>query len=204
MSSRKIKSVLMLEGQFLSFVAGSEFKYFNLLTVEGEHCIKLSKELRRSLMPLQPGDRLQILGEKSVDWQTGVVKLKAHRLLVGAAMPLPAMPVAAQSQRPQPEPAPKITRILFCQKSDCMKRGGNAVCAALAAALDERQLNDRVSLSGTGCMKNCKAGPNLAIPGKGKYDRVTVGQVPDLIDKHFPACASEVSASTSLSAMAIS
>ena len=61
---------------------------------------------------------------------------------------------------------------MVCQKSDCMKRGGKAVCQALEAALSDRGLEDQVTIKGTGCMKNCKAGPNLVMPDKTRYSRI--------------------------------
>ncbi|OBQ32475.1 MAG: (Fe-S)-binding protein, partial [Anabaena sp. CRKS33] len=43
-----------------------------------------------------------------------------------------------------------------------------------------------VAIKGTGCMKNCKAGPNLVMPDKTRYSKVKAEQVPALINKHFP------------------
>ncbi|MCV3212277.1 (2Fe-2S) ferredoxin domain-containing protein [Plectonema radiosum NIES-515] len=75
--------------------------------------------------------------------------------------------------------------ILVCQKSDCMKRGGTGVCRALESALSDRSLSNEVTIKGTGCMKNCKAGPNLVMPDKTRYSRIQEKQVPALLDKHF-------------------
>ncbi len=66
-----------------------------------------------------------------------------------------------------------------------MKRGGDGVCRALESALSDRSLSDEVTIKGTGCMKNCKAGPNLVMPDKTRYSRIQEKQVPALIDKHF-------------------
>ncbi len=75
--------------------------------------------------------------------------------------------------------------ILVCQKSDCMKRGADGVCRAMESALSDRSLSNEVTIKGTGCMKNCKAGPNLVMPDKTRYSRIQEKQVPALIDKHF-------------------
>ena len=75
--------------------------------------------------------------------------------------------------------------ILVCQKSDCMNRGGKTLCQALEATLSDRGLEDQVTIKGTGCMKNCKAGPNLVMPDKTRYNRIQAAQVPALIDKYF-------------------
>jgi len=67
-----------------------------------------------------------------------------------------------------------------------MKRGGKALCQALEGELKNCGLQDNVTIKGTGCMKNCKAGPNLVMPDKTRYSRIEAGQVPALINKHFP------------------
>ncbi|MFN5895665.1 MAG: (2Fe-2S) ferredoxin domain-containing protein, partial [Dolichospermum sp.] len=79
----------------------------------------------------------------------------------------------------------KVQTILVCQKSDCMKRGGKALCQALESELTNYGLENSVAIKGTGCMKNCKAGPNLVMPDKTRYSKVKAEQVADLIDKHF-------------------
>jgi len=79
----------------------------------------------------------------------------------------------------------KTQTILVCQKSDCMKRGGKALCQALESELINNGLENSVTIKGTGCMKNCKAGPNLVMPDKTRYSKIKPAQVPVLIDKHF-------------------
>ncbi|MGA7936768.1 MAG: (2Fe-2S) ferredoxin domain-containing protein, partial [Kovacikia sp.] len=45
---------------------------------------------------------------------------------------------------------------------------------------------EQVTIRGTGCMKDCKAGPNLVVmPGKCRYSRVTPQEIPELLAKHF-------------------
>ena len=69
-----------------------------------------------------------------------------------------------------------------------MNRGGKAVCRALEAALSHRGLQDQVMIKGTGCMKKCKAGPNIVMPDKTRYSRIPSTQVPAIMDKHFAHC----------------
>ena len=78
------------------------------------------------------------------------------------------------------------TKILVCQKSDCQKRGGAAVCKALENALNARGLEDKVTIQGTGCLKQCKAGPNIVLmPDKTRYSRIKPAEIPAIVDKHF-------------------
>lgn len=79
----------------------------------------------------------------------------------------------------------KVQTILICQKSDCMQRGSKALCQALEFELKNNGLENSVAIKGTGCMKNCKAGPNLVMPDKTRYSKIKAEQVPVLINKHF-------------------
>lgn len=185
MSKFKSKQVseFSLEGRFLGFEFedGYKLKYLRMGTSEGESCIKLCKELRASFaLQLIPGDWIQVVGEKKLDLKTGKLKLKAERVIPAATSPTEIVPVKAT-------PVKSKSSILVCQKSDCMKRGGKAVCQALETALSDRGLEDQVAIKGTGCLKQCKSGPNVVVmPDKTRYSRIQSEQIPALIDKHFP------------------
>ena len=58
-----------------------------------------------------------------------------------------------------------------------MKRGGKALCKALATTISDRGLEEQVTIKATGCMKKCKSGPNLVMPDKTRYSRIQAGQV---------------------------
>lgn len=179
-------SEFCLEGRFLDFVIKDGYKLKGLLlgTAEGECYVKLAKHLRGAFdLRIPPGTWLQAVGTKKCDRKTGKVTLKAERVMaarseigkVDATTPVSQPPASAKSK----------ATILVCQKSDCMKRGGKAVCQALEATLSDRGLTDQVNIKGTGCMKNCKAGPNLVMPDKTRYTRIQAAQVPAILDKHI-------------------
>lgn len=87
---------------------------------------------------------------------------------------------------PAPPVAGKPGRILVCRKSKCCKQGGKKLTQALETALRDRGLDGEVVVKGTGCMKRCKAGPNLMMmPDKKRYSRVTAKDAEQLIDHHF-------------------
>lgn len=194
-------SEFCLEGRFLDFVIKDGYKLKGLLlaTAEGECYVKLAKDLRAAFdLRLPPGTWLQVVGEKKHDLKTGEVKLKAERVMMtrtqrdGEDEGETSPPDREHTFTPSVSNAKaKKATILVCQKSDCMKRGGKEVCQALEAALSACSngfaLNSQVTIKGTGCMKNCKAGPNLVMPDKTRYSRVQAAQVPALIDKHFVA-----------------
>lgn len=186
--SKKIQvTTFSLEGRFLGYPLedGHKIKRLQLATADGECSIKLTKEARTGLScVLVPGDWVRVSGRKKLDRATQIIKLKADSIepivpiaTVGAAKLTPAVKKSQET-------------ILVCQKSGCMKRGGQAICQALETALSDRGLDDQVTIKGTGCMKNCSKGPNVIMPGKARYCKLDAKEIPDLVDKHFPAIES--------------
>lgn len=185
----KIKSPtaeFTLVGQLLDFVIkdGYKVKYLRLAVSEREYWIKLPKELRQQLDPqIAPGCCLKISGIQERCLKTGKLKLEADSVNLTASAtanlpePLANLPTQLKAAK---------ASILVCQKSSCLKRGGNALCQAIAANLQERGLEEQVQIKKTGCLKQCKQGPNLIImPDKAKYSYVNPQQVPALLEKHI-------------------
>ncbi|NJN11478.1 MAG: (2Fe-2S) ferredoxin domain-containing protein [Richelia sp. RM2_1_2] len=186
-SQRNEVSEFCLEGRFIDFVIKDGYKLKGLLlgTSEGERYIKLAKHLRVAFdLRLPPGTWLQVVGERKYDTKTGEVKLKAERVMAARrSVEIPEEVQTIPTEKPKEKSVKK--NILVCQKSSCMKRGGQKLCQALAASISERGLEDQVAIKGTGCMKNCKAGPNLIMPDKTRYSKIQAEQVSTLMDKHF-------------------
>jgi len=171
-------------GQLLGFIIkdGDKIKYIRVVIEQQEYWIKLAKELRNSVTSdLTPGCWLQLSGTQEID--SGKLKLKAYSF----------HKVESETSKIIKPPVPKETTgargqmtVLICQKSTCWKRGGEAVCEALTKSLSDRGLEGQVKVKGTGCMKECKQGPNLVImPDKTRYSRIKPQEVSSLIDKHF-------------------
>ncbi|MCW5316396.1 (2Fe-2S) ferredoxin domain-containing protein [Nostoc sp. KVJ3] len=186
-------SEFCLEGRFINFVIKDGYKLKGLIlgTHEGETYIKLAKHLRAAFdLRLPPGTWLQVVGYKKHDLKDDTVTLKAERVMAARSEMGKVETIAPVQEPPsidnvKVKPAKAKATILVCQKSDCMKRGGKAVCQALEAALSDRGLEDQVTIKGTGCMKNCKAGPNLVMPDKTRYSRIQASLVPTLMNQHF-------------------
>ena len=171
------------EGRFLDFVIKDGYKLKGLLlgTSEGECYIKLAKHLRSAFdLRLPKGTWLQVVGTKQYNAKKDQVTLVAERVMAASADMGKVAP-----QNPATTKLAKTQTILVCQKSDCMKRGGKALCQALESELINSGLENSVTIKGTGCMKNCKSGPNLVMPDKTRYSKIQAVQVPALIDKHF-------------------
>jgi len=211
--SGKQVSEFNLEGEILSLVIedGCQLKYLRISTARKvEYLVKLRKELRSFLGPvLTPGLRVKVAGERELNLKNGKIKLKARSLTLAGGnndrLPeqqdftsVPGEFVTSDSaigktefsppeaDRTVKDRAKTQTKILVCQKSDCQKRGAATVCKALENALNSRGLEEQVTVQGTGCLKQCKAGPNIVVmPDKTRYSRIAPAEVPAIIDKHF-------------------
>ncbi len=207
-TSYKQVSEFSLEGEILSLIIedGYKLKYLRICSDRGvEFLVKLCKELRASLSSvLTPGLRVQVVGEKEHNFKNGKIKLKAYSLKLSDSQKSPAQPQVDFKNTPVVTSIPDrqihslttaqtaVTqaktkaKILVCQKSDCQKRGGAAVCKALENALNSRGLAGEVTVQGTGCLKQCKAGPNIIVmPDKTRYSRIKPAEIPAILDKHF-------------------
>ena len=164
-------------------------KRIHLMNAQGSYPLKLAKSLRPILPPLKDRDLIRAIGIRTLDREKQTYKLKAEYIwLLGTKNPAlarsaaAAAAAAAASSHPLP-----CGKILVCQKSDCWKRGGKEACRLLEETLASQGLTDRVEVKKTGCLKHCKAGPNLIVlPGKTHYSRVRSGDIPQLVAQHFP------------------
>lgn len=190
---QKLGSSFVLQGQFLGFAArpgDCKFKYLRLSSETGEWLIKVEKELRLSLWKTLPaGAWVEVSGQQKPCLKMGGMKLKAY-----SVSPIPApQPDGKDWTLRQPQPIPPEKRstasetILVCQKSDCCRRGGQRVLEALRQGIEERGLGDRITVRGTGCMKQCKSGPHVVMPDKSRHQHVRVHEVADLIETHLGA-----------------
>lgn len=182
------RSEFNLVGQLLGFVIrdGDKIKYLRVAISEREYWIKPEKEIRQQLTQMiTPGCWIEVQGFSKQCFKTGKVKLKANAVKeIAITEPARTLILPAQSQ-PDQEKASKSS-ILVCQKSSCWKRGGKEVCRFLAEGLRDRGLDDTVQVKLTGCLKQCKAGPNMVMmPDKARYSKVQPHQVTELLDKHF-------------------
>ncbi len=175
-------------GQLLGVVIkeGDKIKYLRVNVSEREYWIKLPKELRYQLnTAITPGSWLEIQGTQESCPKKGIVKLRAETVNLASKLhPLSHTVVLPQATAVEKK-TPKAC-ILICQKSDCWKRGGKAVCELLEESLRDRGLDDKVQIKRTGCLKDCKRGPNVVMmPDKKRYSQVTLQQVETLLEKHF-------------------
>lgn len=197
---------------------GCKLKYVHVESLAGNnYIVKVAKGLRRNFASvLTPGLEVKIKGEMAVCKKTGEEELKAFKIVPDFTKnptelcPSETLGLFEKSssqltklKSPETEDicsksenrtevkakcAGKKAQILVCQKSDCQKRGAGKVCQALSEVLSNHGLQDQVTIKKTGCLKKCKAGPNMVVmPNKAKYSRINSAQIPEVIEKHFIA-----------------
>lgn len=68
----------------------------------------------------------------------------------------------------------------------CAAKGATQVLQALWAEQQKRQAYDQVAVTYSGCLGPCDSGPNVLVYPEGTlYQGVTVGDVPELFEKHL-------------------
>lgn len=170
-------SELKLEGQFLGFVGekSGKSKYLELAIPSGNVQVKLPKELRRPLsLTLIPGELISVCGISKLNPYTGEIKLKAHQVTSVESCPNQDLPSQPQA------------KIMVCQKSGCMKRGGKGLLSDLEKTLCDRGLLDKVQIERTGCQKRCSSAPNCVLQlGKKKYKKIHPEAIASLLEHHL-------------------
>jgi (2Fe-2S) ferredoxin len=166
-------------GQFLGFVLkdGYKVKYLRISVDKREYWFKPEKELQHQIpLNIALHSCLKVTGESSLCSSTGKLKLRVL-----------GIEHLSSQETPEAIPAPaKKATVLICQKSDCWKNGGARVCQMLESSLEEKGLREAVNIKLTGCLKQCKKGPNVVVmPDKKHYNQVAPQDVPALIERHF-------------------
>ena len=189
-----------LSGQLSGFVIkdGYKIKYLKIIVAQREYWVKLPKEIRENFNPeIIPGNWLDITGIRKQS-KTGKVKLEATEVSLADSfsgdLSLPQKQINREKEREKNLPGKGISRkskvtqasILVCRKSSCQKKGSKAICRAIEANLENCGLQEEVKVKFTGCLKQCKKGPNLVImPDKKRYSQVKPQQIPELLAKHL-------------------
>jgi len=178
MSDKYLKlSELNLEGKFLGFIGikSGKAKYLQLAIPSGNLDIKLPKELRGYLDDyLLPGEQIRVCGVSKLNTHTGKIKLKAHQII-----PIDSCLNPDLSAQP---PA----KIMVCQKSGCMKRGGKGLLSELEKTLGDRGLQHQVKIEHTDCQKRCSSAPNCILQlGKKKYKKLHPEAIASLLENYL-------------------
>lgn len=168
-----------LEGDFLGFLGKKpqKNKYLSLAIPSGDVLIKLPKKLRSTLSSsLVIGERINIYGVGKLNRYKGTIKLKAHQVTSMSDRTISNEDFTA-------EPPAKI---MVCQKSGCMKRGGKGLLSNLEQTLCDRGLLDKVKIEHTDCQKRCSSAPNCVLMlGKKKYKKNCPQAIASILESYF-------------------
>lgn len=175
------------DGEFLGFVShDGKLKYMRLRVLSEEIQIKIPKALRRAGgLSVQPGASIRVAGISKLNRHTHHLKLKATQILpitAPAAITTSATVSPSTSTLNKAKFKPRI-KVLVCQKSGCLKRGGKGLCEALEQTLRDRNLEQKVTIQRSGCLKRCSSAPNLVLmPGNQRYTDVHPRLLPQIAD----------------------
>ena len=170
-------SELNIEGQFLGFVGKEtgKYKHLQLAIPTGNIKLKVPKNLRCSLGSfLVPGEQIRIDAISKLNPRTNKLKLEPYQIqAIGFCL------------LKQPLPHPKA-KIMVCQKSGCLKRGGKGLLSELEKTLCDRGLSDKVTIEHTDCQKRCSSAPNCVLMlGKKQYKKVHPEAIASLLENHL-------------------
>lgn len=161
MDNQKLRlSEFDLEGKFLGFFRNKsgKLKHLHLAITSGNIKIKLPKNLRTGeSLYLVPGEEIRVVGiskrKTSQSKKKHKIKLKAKCIKSINFFP------KQQIERDQNSKA----KILICQKSRCLKRGGKNLVSKLEKTLCKQGLQDQVIIKSSGCLKRCSKAPNCVL-----------------------------------------
>ena len=166
--------------------------------------LRLGKDLRRMMMGyLSCDDWIRVVVKGKVDAATGELTWKAREVVKLSDKQVSQEQRLAKAEAKQtgkkvptlpssPEKKQKPIRVMVCQKSSCRKRGSEKVQKVMASALKKDGQAANVKIQATGCLKNCKAGPNVVLlpkaAAKGKelksrYEAVKPKTASKIMDK---------------------
>ena len=183
MSKTAIASQFRLVGQLESFVIkkGDKIKYLRMKVEDREYWLKIPKKLRSEIdITLIPGTWLEVMGNREFKKKKGFFELEANRVKLLPNSDKPCAVILSETE------SCSLGKILVCQKSSCWKKGGKSLCQRLEKQVKEQGLEDKVKIKLTGCLKQCKKGPNVVMmPDKARYSQVKPCEVDELLTKHF-------------------
>lgn len=195
-----------IEGQFLGFISDitGKFKYLQLASASGDVKIKIPKQLRLPLsLSLEPGEQIRVVGVSELDSHTNTIKLKASKVTpIGFCLNQQMSPQqrtlldpttianlptvgSDRGETPAQKYSPKA-KIIVCQKSGCLKRGGRGLLSELEKTLRDRGLQDQVIIEcSRSCLKCCKSAPNYILQiGDKEYKNSHLEAIVSLLENH--------------------
>jgi (2Fe-2S) ferredoxin len=170
-NTKMLESEVNLQGEFIGFIGDEpgKYKYLQLAVSTGSILVKIPKELRYTLgSSLTPGEQIRVCGISHSN------KIKAYQIeQIGLSQ--------FKDQLPQHQ-----AKIMICQQSGCLKRGGRRLLLELQKTLGDRNLLDLVAIEYTKCQKCCGTAPNYVLQLDNKqYKGLNPEAIADTIVQHL-------------------
>jgi len=142
-------------------------KYLEITHQGSRVRIKLAKFLRPSLVTMQVGQWIRVVGQQEIkpEAREEKARYKASDLMILEGVDVAQSPVS------QPVPV-KPQVITICTKGSCRKLGSLTLLADLS-----QQCPDGIAIVPSGCLKNCQAGPTACVGSQGLISRATPERV---------------------------
>lgn len=170
-------SEVNLEGQFLGFAGKKphKSKHLQLAVPMGKIKIQVPEDLRNSILSvLVPGEQISVNAISKINLQNSKVKLTAYQVEAAGFCPIHHLLTETQA------------KIMVCQKSGCMKRGGKGLLSELEQTLCDRGLLDKVQIEHTDCQKSCGSAPNCTVKvGNKQYKKIPPHAIASLLEEHL-------------------
>ena len=189
--SKSLATDFNLKGKLVTvvFKKYNQVKYLKVATEQQAYWIKVAKSIREDIASIvSPEAELIVRGTKKLKFKTGTVKYEADyvELVTSSKNDTSQVTISdsanVSSQEKTENKEKAKAKVLVCQKSSCWKKGGKEVCQVLENICRDRSIQVKT----TGCLKQCKKGPNLVmLPDKARYSRVKPQQIPALVEKHL-------------------
>ena len=171
---------VLIQGRYVQGMPSSKgrLKWLQVETDRDRMLVKLPKYIGLTLCrEIEPGAEIRVWARPKKDYFKALMVVPlAPQLLIESTSELPINP---------PQKSKPLT-IKVCQKGGCRKRGGQQVWEAIQQELNKGDTNRKICLEASGCLKNCKRGPNICIGSKQvRYNRVQANQIPALLSEHL-------------------
>ncbi len=167
---------VLIQGRYLEGVFSSKgrLKWLRIEADRREWLVKLPKYIGLTLSrEIEPGVEIRVWARPKKDYFKALMVVPLTPRL--DVEPFSDLPMALP-----PKSKPLIIKI--CQKGGCRKRGGKYVWDAIQHQIELGNTHGKIRLEATGCLKNCKHGPNMCIGSKQvRYSRVQASQIPAIL-----------------------
>jgi NADH:ubiquinone oxidoreductase subunit E len=140
--------IIHIEGQFVGWADDRiPHRRLRVATTGGEQIVKIAKSIRNLVQQWQPGMWLSLKGQHNRRKEVKIEQIivpEASRCLTKVDLPQPVL-------------------VQVCRGKACRRKGADAICAAMAATIEQAGISGQVEIETVKCLDRCKAAPCLIV-----------------------------------------